>query len=74
MSYYHFFHITSKIRDDVYFQDILNNFQLFSWSKDRYFEWCSRTFIELVMVIFAHADYIIWKIADILILLLLVYA
>ena len=66
----------SKIGDDIWFEDILNNQGIMEFSVSRYNNWTSRSIIEMVLVIFSssHVSLYFWKIIYILMFELLAYS
>lgn len=68
----HFF-FEIHIADDVWFQKIPMN-GLFSFLGSRYFEWSSRLFIEMVLVVFLHLPDVAWYFFNSLMILLIGYS
>lgn len=58
--------------DDAWFSKTAHadGFELFSWLKERYANWSSRTLIEATLVIAVSLPNIIWRITDSLIMVL----
>lgn len=65
-----------KNNDDLWFQNILNEQSITSFSIQRYNNWSSRTIIEAVLIILSNTNVslFIWKILDILMFELLAYS
>lgn len=66
--------INVNFGDDLAFARVLDNKTLIEFLKGRYVGWSSRIFIEAVMVSVLQVDVIIWKILDILIIMLTAYS
>ena len=67
------FHMTMGLYggDDVWFKEEIHTpgFQLFTWLKNRYIVWSSRSLIEMVMLIFYMLPQKIWKLTDLLLMM-----
>lgn len=55
--------------DDTLFATILKKQDLLNWTITRYYQWSSRIFIEMTVVIFSALPFFVWKILNILIYL-----
>lgn len=67
----HLFFISPTFRDDVTFAHFLDEQGILDWSISFFETWSSRIFINFVLVIFASLPSIVWKIADVGMILLL---
>lgn len=68
----HGFAVTG-IYDDAWFAEVLNEYKLMDYLEYRYQIWTSRLPIEAVLVYLTRLNPWIWKICNVLIILLLVY-
>ena len=64
--------IQADFGDDLAYKNILANQSLLSFLQERYYTWSSRVLIEAVMLPFAAGNVWVWKIADCLMIVLLI--
>ena len=65
--------IRADFGDDLAYKNILANQTLFDFLRERYHTWSSRVLIEAVMLLFVTANVWWWKIADSLMIVLLLW-
>lgn len=65
--------IRADFGDDLAYQNILDNQSMFDFLRERYYTWSSRVLIEAVMLLFVTGNVWLWKIADSLMIMLLLW-
>jgi hypothetical protein len=60
--------------DDAWFSTMLDQYSILGFLNWRFHTWSSRVILEGILVVLAHNDFIVWRILDILVCLLLVWA
>ena len=60
--------------DDAWFSTMLDQYSILGFLNWRFHTWSSRVILEGILVVLAHSDFIVWRILDTLVCLLLVWA
>ena len=60
--------------DDAWFSTMLDQYNILGFLNWRFHTWSSRVILEGILVVLAHSDFIVWRILDTLVCLLLVWA
>ena len=60
--------------DDAWFSTMLDQYSILGFLNWRFHTWSSRVILEGILVVLAHNDFIVWRILDTLVCLLLVWA
>lgn len=66
--------IDANFGDDLWFSTVLNDKTLGTYLHWRYTTWSSRLIVEMILIFFAEKNIWLWRIADSLVFLLLMYS
>lgn len=64
----------ANFSDDAWFSTMLDQYSILGFLNWRFHTWSSRVILEGILVVLAHSDFMIWRILDILVCLMLVWA
>ena len=64
----------ANFSDDAWFSTMLDQYSVLGFLNWRFHTWSSRVILEGILVVLAHNDFIVWRVLDILVCLMLVWA